>query len=126
MDIKEARKQIDSIDAVLVAEFEKRLSLIKEIGKYKDEHHLPLVDEARDESIVALHTANCKDKTLSPYVENYIKKKIEYYHICYFLYLVYYLFFSYIITILLRCLFSYILIDFGKRENALQFFSLIC
>jgi hypothetical protein len=24
--------------------------------------------------------------------------------------------------ILLRCLFSYILIDFGKRENALQFF----
>ena len=44
MDIKEARKQIDSIDAVLVAEFEKRLSLIKEIGKYKDEHHLPLVD----------------------------------------------------------------------------------
>ncbi len=46
MDIKEARKQIDSIDAVLVAEFEKRLSLIKEIGKYKDEHHLPLVDEA--------------------------------------------------------------------------------
>ena len=26
----------------------------------------------------------------------------------------------------LRRLFSYILIDFGKRENALQFFSLIC
>ena len=77
MDIKEARKQIDSIDAVLVAEFEKRLSLIKEIGKYKDEHHLPLVDEARDESIVALHTANCKDKTLSPYVENYIKTVVS-------------------------------------------------
>ena len=30
MDIKEARKQIDSIDTVLVSEFEKRLSLIKE------------------------------------------------------------------------------------------------
>ncbi len=77
MDIKEARKQIDSIDTVLVSEFEKRLSLIKEIGKYKDEHHLPLVDEARDESIVALHTANCKDKTLSPYVENYIKTVVS-------------------------------------------------
>ena len=45
MDIKEARKQIDSIDSVLVTEFEKRLTLIKEIGKYKDEHHLPLIDE---------------------------------------------------------------------------------
>ena len=40
MDIKEARKEIDSIDTVLVGEFEKRLSLIKEIGKYKDEHHI--------------------------------------------------------------------------------------
>ena len=49
MDIKEARKQIDSIDSVLVTEFEKRLTLIKEIGKYKDEHHLPLIDEERDE-----------------------------------------------------------------------------
>ena len=54
MDIKEARKQIDSIDSVLVTEFEKRLTLIKEIGKYKDEHHLPLIDEERDESIIAL------------------------------------------------------------------------
>ena len=35
MDIKEARKQIDSIDAVLVAEFEKRLSLIKELVNIK-------------------------------------------------------------------------------------------
>lgn len=43
MDIKEARKQIDSIDSVLVTEFEKRLTLIKEIGKYKDEHHLSLI-----------------------------------------------------------------------------------
>lgn len=43
MDIKEARKQIDSIDSVLVTEFEKRLTLIKEIGKYKDEHHYHLL-----------------------------------------------------------------------------------
>lgn len=52
MDIKEARKKIDSIDTVLVKEFEKRLNLIKEIGKYKDEHHLPLIDEERDEDIM--------------------------------------------------------------------------
>ena len=77
MDIKEARKQIDSIDSVLVTEFEKRLTLIKEIGKYKDEHHLPLIDEERDESIIALHTQNCKDKVLAPYVENYIKTVVS-------------------------------------------------
>ena len=77
MDIKEARKQIDSIDSVLVTEFEKRLTLIKEIGKYKDEHHLPLIDAERDESIIALHTENCKDKTLAPYIENYIKTVVS-------------------------------------------------
>ena len=76
MDIKEARKQIDSIDSVLVTEFEKRLTLIKEIGKYKDEHHLPLIDEERDESIIAL-PQNCKDKVLAPYVENYIKTVVS-------------------------------------------------
>ncbi len=31
MDIKEARKQIDSIDTVLVGEFEKRLSLMVQV-----------------------------------------------------------------------------------------------
>ena len=66
---------------VLVADtdedFEKRLTLIKEIGKYKDEHHLPLIDEERDESIIALHTQNCKDKVLAPYVENYIKTVVS-------------------------------------------------
>ena len=77
MDIKEARKEIDSIDTVLVGEFEKRLSLIKEIGKYKDEHHLPLVDEERDESIIAMHRDNCKDESLANYVENFMKTVVS-------------------------------------------------
>ena len=33
MDIKDARKQIDTIDAQLVNLFEQRLSIIKSIGK---------------------------------------------------------------------------------------------
>ena len=53
MDIKDARKQIDSIDAQLVELFEQRLSIIKSIGKFKDEHHLPLIDEERDQEIIS-------------------------------------------------------------------------
>ncbi len=74
MDIKEARKQIDSIDTVLVGEFEKRLSLIKEIGKYKDEHHLPLVDEERDASIMLCIVLTAKmslQRTMWKLYENY-------------------------------------------------------
>ena len=77
MDIKDARKQIDTIDAQLVNLFEQRLSIIKSIGKYKDEHHLPLIDEERDDSIITLHTQNCKDRVLAPYVENYIKTVVS-------------------------------------------------
>ena len=37
----------------LVNLFEQRLSIIKSIGKYKDEHHLPLIDEERDHEIIS-------------------------------------------------------------------------
>ena len=53
MDIKDARKQIDTIDTQLVELFKQRLSIIKSIGKFKDEHHLPLIDEDRDHEIIS-------------------------------------------------------------------------
>ena len=61
MDIKDARKQIDTIDAQLVNLFEQRLSIIKSIGKYKDEHHLPLIDEERDHEIISSLKTECDD-----------------------------------------------------------------
>ena len=61
MDIKDARKQIDSIDEQLVNLFEQRLSIIKSIGKFKDEHHLPLIDEERDREIISSLKTECDD-----------------------------------------------------------------
>ena len=67
MDIKEARKQIDGIDAQLVELFEQRLSIIKFIGKFKDEHHLPLIDEDRDQEIISSLKTNSKDPRMLTY-----------------------------------------------------------
>ena len=69
MDIKEARKQVDSIDAQLVTLFEQRLSIIKSIGKYKDEHHLPLIDEERMMSIISSLKTECDDSRMLTYIE---------------------------------------------------------
>ena len=77
MDIKEARKQIDDIDAQLVELFEQRLSIIKFIGKFKDEHHLPLIDEERDQEIISSLKTNSKDPRMLTYIESYMKDVIS-------------------------------------------------
>lgn len=48
-DIKELRKDIDSIDKVLTAYLCRRLEVVREIGKYKAERNLPVLDAAREE-----------------------------------------------------------------------------
>ena len=41
MDIQEARKKIDTIDALLAENYKKRLEIVADIAKYKDEHQMP-------------------------------------------------------------------------------------
>lgn len=53
MDIQEARKKIDTIDALLAQNYKKRLEIVADIAKYKDEHQMPLIDEVRDTDIIA-------------------------------------------------------------------------
>ena len=48
-DLKELRKDIDSIDRVLVAYLSRRLEVVREIGKYKEERKLAVYDPAREE-----------------------------------------------------------------------------
>lgn len=50
MDIKELRKQIDTIDDQLVELFVRRMQVAQEIGAYKKENHLPTLDPAREEA----------------------------------------------------------------------------
>lgn len=49
MDLKELRQQIDSIDDQLIALFAQRMEVASKIGAYKKEHHLPVLDQGREE-----------------------------------------------------------------------------
>lgn len=48
-DLKELRKDIDSVDRVLVAYMKRRLEIVREIGAYKAERGIPIYDPAREE-----------------------------------------------------------------------------
>lgn len=51
------RKRIDEIDMMMARLFELRMSLVKEISKYKKEHNLPILDLDRQQEIIS---KNCE------------------------------------------------------------------
>lgn len=52
MDFKKIRNDIDSIDSELISLFEKRMELAAEIGRYKLENNLPILNKEREEEIL--------------------------------------------------------------------------
>ena len=50
-DIKDLRKKIDDIDDKIKELFLERMAISKDILDYKKEHHLPIVNQAREEEI---------------------------------------------------------------------------
>ena len=47
MTLEALREQIDAIDAQFLELLQRRLSVSEQIGDYKKEHGLPILDEAR-------------------------------------------------------------------------------
>ena len=58
-DLKDYRKQLDAIDEQLVRLFHERLAITGNIGRYKKEHNLPVLDESREEEKLNAVAALC-------------------------------------------------------------------
>lgn len=52
MDITELREQIDQIDHDLVELYRRRMETARAIGRYKREHHLPVMDSEREKILL--------------------------------------------------------------------------
>lgn len=52
MDLEELRKEIDQIDNELINLFIKRMNCSKQVGLYKKEHGLPILNPAREQEIL--------------------------------------------------------------------------
>ena len=52
MDISELRKEIDDIDSQLVDLYCRRMDTAREIGRYKQENGLPVLDSERERNLL--------------------------------------------------------------------------
>ena len=72
--LEELRLQINDIDKSLAELFEKRMKLAKEIGEYKKENNLPILDKKREEEVILRNLSYIKTNELKEYYEKFIKE----------------------------------------------------
>ncbi len=52
MELGEIRKEINDIDEQLVTLFRRRMETVAEVAKYKQEHHMPVLDRTRERDVL--------------------------------------------------------------------------
>ena len=60
-DLSVLRDRIDAIDAELVGLFEKRMEASRQVGVYKREHDLPVLDQRREDAVLDNRVARLQD-----------------------------------------------------------------
>lgn len=65
-ELAQCRKEIDEIDRQLAALFEQRMAVCREVGAYKREHGLPVLDARRERELLADKAAMAGDPELAP------------------------------------------------------------
>ena len=64
-DLNQLRQEIDEIDRQLVALFEQRMAVTRQVGLYKLANNMPVLDRSREEQVLAGKTALLTDKALN-------------------------------------------------------------
>ena len=75
-DLADLRERIDAIDAEIIALFNGRTDVAAEIGAYKREHGLPVLDAVREREKIESAAALAADD-LRPYAEKLMELLME-------------------------------------------------
>ncbi len=67
--LEDLRRQLDAVDREIVTLFEKRMGVAGQIGQYKLERGLPVLDTSREEAVLASRAAMCQNETLKKDVQ---------------------------------------------------------
>ena len=68
MELQDYREQLNEIDSEMVSLFGQRMKIVQEIGTYKKEHGMPILDKAQERRKIKTLTAQT-DKDLQGYVQ---------------------------------------------------------
>lgn len=61
-DLQQCRKEIDEIDAKIVALFEKRMDVAINVAEYKKQHNLPILNYKREEEVINKNVEKLQNK----------------------------------------------------------------
>ena len=67
--LEQYRKEIDEIDAQLVALFEKRMDVAQKVGEYKKARGMEVFCPEREEAVIKSRTELTKNPAYRPYTE---------------------------------------------------------
>lgn len=66
--LDELRKEIDAIDRKIVPLYERRMQVCQQVGAYKLENNLAILDSGREREVLSAKASLVEDKALRPYV----------------------------------------------------------
>ena len=75
--LDDARNRINEADKKMARLFCERMEAVREIAAYKKERGLPVLDEKREEEVIARNTALIEDGDLRPYYSRFLQCEME-------------------------------------------------
>ena len=77
MELNELRKQIDKVDKQMAKLYEERMDIVKQIGNYKKEHNLPILDKERENLVKEKNHQYIINKDLLPLYDEFISHLMD-------------------------------------------------
>ncbi|WP_238882160.1 prephenate dehydratase [Clostridium sp. YIM B02551] len=71
------RRKIDEIDRELMDLFERRMALVANVAKYKEENNLPIFQEDREKLVIEKNLNHIKQEELKKYVEEFLQSLMD-------------------------------------------------
>ena len=70
--IEDYRKKIDDVDKEIIKLYEKRLNISYDIGKYKIENNIPILNKEREEEIIKKNLNEISQSDKKEYIERFL------------------------------------------------------
>jgi len=75
-DLNYLSMKINEIDEEMIKLFRARMEIVSQVGAYKIEHHMEVLDENREKEIFEKHTANIENINERQLIEEFLRNII--------------------------------------------------
>ena len=76
-DLNDYRKEIDEIDTQLISLFERRMDVVRKIGRYKKEHNLSVLQTGREQAVLQKAAENLKNPEYAADAVHFMRMVME-------------------------------------------------